>query len=44
MHGTTVSTNAGIERKGPKVAFFVTNGYRDLLELQRMGFAIPEHL
>ena len=26
MHGTTVSTNAVIERKGPKVAFFVTKG------------------
>ena len=24
MHGTTVSTNAVIERKGPKIAFFVT--------------------
>ncbi|WP_027676695.1 hydantoinase/oxoprolinase N-terminal domain-containing protein [Agrobacterium larrymoorei] len=33
MHGTTVSTNAVIERKGPKIAFFVTKGYRDLLEL-----------
>ncbi|HEX5286271.1 MAG TPA: hydantoinase/oxoprolinase family protein [Polaromonas sp.] len=41
MHGTTVSTNAVIERKGPKVAFFVTKGYRDLLELQRMGVRNP---
>lgn len=37
MHGTTVSTNAVIERKGPKIACFVTQGYRDLLELQRTG-------
>lgn len=41
MHGTTVSTNAVIERKGPKIAFFVTRGYRDLLELQRMGVRNP---
>lgn len=41
MHGTTVSTNAVIERKGPKIAFFVTKGYRDLLELQRMGLNNP---
>lgn len=41
MHGTTVSTNAVIERQGPKVAFFVTKGYRDLLELQRMGVRNP---
>lgn len=41
MHGTTVSTNAVIERKGPKIAFFVTEGYRDLLELQRVGVRNP---
>jgi N-methylhydantoinase A len=41
MHGTTVSTNAVIERKGPKIAFFVTQGYRDLLELQRVGVRNP---
>lgn len=41
MHGTTVSTNAVIERKGPRIAFFVTEGYRDLLELQRVGLRNP---
>ncbi|MDQ7774989.1 MAG: hydantoinase/oxoprolinase family protein [Paracoccus aminovorans] len=41
MHGTTVSTNAVIERRGPKLACFVTQGYRDLLELQRMGVRNP---
>ncbi|MFZ4212526.1 hydantoinase/oxoprolinase family protein [Pantoea endophytica] len=41
MHGTTVSTNAVIERKGPKIAFFVTRGYRDMLELQRVGVRNP---
>ncbi|NSY46751.1 hydantoinase/oxoprolinase family protein [Agrobacterium tumefaciens] len=44
MHGTTVSTNAVIERKGPKIAFFVTKGYRDLLELQRIGVRNPLNL
>jgi N-methylhydantoinase A len=41
MHGTTVSTNAVIERNGPKIAFFVTQGYKDLLALQRMGVRNP---
>lgn len=41
MHGTTVSTNAVIERKGPKIAFFATKGHGDMLELQRMGVRNP---
>lgn len=41
MHGTTVSTNAVIERNGPKIACFVTQGYKDLLELQRIGVRNP---
>jgi N-methylhydantoinase A len=41
MHGTTVSTNAVIERKGPRIACFVTQGYKDLLELQRVGVRNP---
>ncbi|MBY5775359.1 hydantoinase/oxoprolinase family protein [Rhizobium leguminosarum] len=44
MHGTTVSTNAVIERKGPKIALFVTKGYRDLLELQRMGLRDSQNI
>lgn len=35
VHGSTVATNAILERKGAKVAFFVTKGFRDLLLLQR---------
>ncbi len=35
VHGSTVATNAILERKGAKVAFFVTPGFRDLLLLQR---------
>jgi N-methylhydantoinase A len=35
VHGSTVATNAILERKGARVAFFVTGGFRDLLSLQR---------
>ncbi|MCF8568542.1 hydantoinase/oxoprolinase family protein [Alicyclobacillus tolerans] len=34
-HGTTVATNAAIERKGAKTAVITTKGFRDLLELGR---------
>jgi len=33
IHGTTLATNAIIERKGAKVAMLTTEGYRDVLEL-----------
>ena len=35
VHGSTVATNAILERKGARVAFLVTAGFRDLLLLQR---------
>ncbi len=35
IHGTTLATNALIERKGAKTAFLTTEGFRDILE---MGF------
>ncbi len=35
VHGSTVATNALLERKGAKVAFVVTRGFRDILFLQR---------
>lgn len=35
VHGTTVGTNAAIERKGAKTALLTTEGFRDLLELAR---------
>jgi N-methylhydantoinase A len=35
VHGSTVGTNAVLERKGAKVAFVTTKGFRDLLFLQR---------
>ncbi len=34
-HGTTVATNAIIERKGVRVALVTTQGFRDILEIAR---------
>lgn len=34
-HGTTVATNALIERKGARTALIVTKGFKDLLEIAR---------
>src|SRR3954452_3528514 len=35
VHGSTVATNAILERKGARVAFVATQGFRDTLFLQR---------
>ncbi len=35
-HGTTVATNAVLERRGAKTALITTKGFRDVLELRRM--------
>ena len=35
MHGTTIATNAVIERRGARCALVTTRGFRDLLELGR---------
>ena len=35
IHGTTLATNALIQRKGGKTALLVTRGFRDILELGR---------
>jgi len=32
LHGTTLATNALIERKGAKTAFITTEGFRDIIE------------
>ncbi|MBY5405790.1 hydantoinase/oxoprolinase family protein [Rhizobium leguminosarum] len=37
VHGTTVATNALLEKKGAKVALITTQGHRDILEM-REGF------
>jgi N-methylhydantoinase A len=35
IHGTTVTTNAVLERKVPKIGLITTSGFRDTLELGR---------
>ena len=35
VHGSTVATNAVLERKGARICLFVTKGTRDILLLQR---------
>ncbi|MGI4801138.1 MAG: hydantoinase/oxoprolinase family protein [Janthinobacterium lividum] len=35
VHGTTIATNAVIERKGARCALITTKGFRDILELGR---------
>ncbi|WP_018238705.1 hydantoinase/oxoprolinase family protein [Ensifer sp. BR816] len=34
IHGTTLATNALIERRGAKTAFITTEGFRDVLEMR----------
>ncbi len=34
IHGTTLATNALIERKGARTAFLTTEGYRDTIEIR----------
>ncbi len=41
VHGTTVATNALIERKGAAVALLTTDGFRDVLRIQRV--TRPDH-
>lgn len=36
-HGSTVATNAVLERKGFDIAFITTSGFKDILFLQRHG-------
>ena len=36
VHGTTIGTNALIERKGARVALITTRGFRDVLEIARI--------
>jgi len=41
VHGTTVATNAIIERKGARTGLITTHGFRDVLELRRIR-TVPE--
>ena len=36
-HGTTVATNALLERKGARTALLVTEGFEDMLEIGRQN-------
>ena len=36
VHGTTVATNAVLERRGHPTALVTTAGFRDVLELRRL--------
>ncbi len=36
-HGTTVATNALLQRRGGKTALITTAGFRDVLEIARLG-------
>src|SRR6516162_1042683 len=52
VHGTTVATNAVLERKGARVGLITTRGFRDVLEIGRqmrhqmyeLGWTKPEPL
>jgi len=37
VHGSTVATNALLERKGARTAFVTTSGFEDLLEIGRQN-------
>jgi len=37
IHGTTIGTNAIIERKGAKVGLITTRGFEDVLEIRRVA-------
>src|SRR5579884_3522485 len=39
IHGTTVATNAIIERRGAKTGLITSDGFRDLLEIGRLRLA-----
>ena len=41
IHGTTVATNTILQRKGAHTAFITTEGFRDVLHIQRQD---PTHL
>ena len=36
IHGTTIATNALLERKGARLGLLATEGHRDALEMGRM--------
>ena len=41
VHGTTIAVNTLIQRTGARLALLVTDGFRDVLELQRLRLINP---
>ncbi|AET61447.1 hypothetical protein HPL003_23645 [Paenibacillus terrae HPL-003] len=41
VHGTTIGLNTLLQRRGEAIALIVTEGFRDLLALQRLRLPIP---
>jgi N-methylhydantoinase A len=41
VHGTTIAVNTLIQRTGARLGLFVTEGFRDVLELQRLRLPNP---
>ncbi|RXZ81909.1 hydantoinase/oxoprolinase family protein [Paenibacillaceae bacterium] len=41
VHGTTIGLNTLLQRKGARTAMFVTEGFRDILHLQRLRLPVP---
>ena len=41
VHGMTIGLNTLLMRKGAKIALFVTEGFRDVLTMQRLRLPIP---
>ena len=41
VHGMTIGLNTLLQRKGSKLALFVTEGFRDILTMQRMRLPVP---
>ena len=41
VHGTTVGTNALLERKGARIGIITTRGFRDVLEMRRRDRRTP---
>jgi N-methylhydantoinase A len=44
VHGTTVGVNTIIQRRGARLALFITDGFTDLLELARLRMPDPYSL
>jgi N-methylhydantoinase A len=44
VHGTTIATNAVLERRGSRVAIVTTEGFRDVVELGRTTRGVPHTL